>query len=143
MNKVQLNNLIRFAFCMKNCSNIDNNSPDYILEKFRRYLGNPELKSVINDPYDNDFISWANKWRISSIDNTEYRNVFLLTKQLSLNVSLSNFRPSNFIKAYDIYFERSSFNNEGPLLHHLLEIKIGEVMKIKEIIRDYKLCILI
>ncbi len=74
MENNNLKNLVAFCILMENGSGIVDKSPDYILEKFRRYVQNPrddEHKWGLDQPNNLKLELWAIRWLKEGVKKDE------------------------------------------------------------------------
>ena len=86
MTKTQLDNLIQFCFLFHPSCDCDwtMQSPDYLKEKWNKYIG----VDVTNYEYDksyftNNMINWLKRWNVSNEDFAELKRVIRFITSLS------------------------------------------------------------
>jgi len=175
MTKIQLDNLLRFCFnfhvSMDN--NIHSNSPDYLLEKWDKYIGVTPIpdESINYDIIKNRTLktldgntelvlnTWIFTWddRISSpINGFWYNKVkeilkfisILNTRPLTVSSKVyidSCWSPGEIIEEFRLHIGDPNKINKEPYrhLHTLVKDKIDEWLEYKVNKRDYKLCALV
>lgn len=159
MNKIQLDNLIRFnTIFVDGISGADilNHNDEYILEKWDKYIGIYNFKDIyfdletdliglnisipkekVNIP--SKMIEWKELWgeeRYKNVKNILY--YILVTKVYGL---LPSVMVENFEKIVGNVDDINKY--PGPRLHALVEMEIDRILKINKYKRDYELNILL
>ena len=80
MEKSQLNNLIRFCFLFH--KSMDMRAPDYIKEKWNKYIGFKPNELELY-PQDDETVSWLKKWNVSNEDWEELKEVINFIRVLN------------------------------------------------------------
>ncbi len=90
MNKTQIDNLIQFCFLFHPSFDCDwsKQSPDYIKEKWNKYIG----INVTSDEFDrsyftNNTVNWIKTWKVSNEDWSQLKRVIRFIISLSLQSS--------------------------------------------------------
>lgn len=131
MNKVQLDNLIRFSILFR-MEGISNSSPDYIQEKFLSFFGNVSYKEV-DIPITEDMKLWASKWRFE--DMGKIKNILLFINTIN---SYRHLDITSIKDTYDNFFH-NILNKCEVKLHASVELKISSWLESVVINRDYKI----
>ena len=86
MKKTQLDNLIQFCFLFHPSCDCDwkMQSPDYLKEKWNKYIG----IDVTNNDFDksyftNNMVNWLKRWNVSNEDFAELKRVIRFINSLS------------------------------------------------------------
>lgn len=165
MTKNQLDNLIGFCFNFHKSmdSDINNLSPDYLLEKWNKYIGVCPIKSV---SFENlHYTKWMSKWNFK-IENDDNRIKEILNFIFEVNTKSFYIRKGIDAVEYlsDINYNKyKTWSPSGLLeifreligdpeqinkdiynhLHYIVKEKANEWLEHIEIKRDYKLNILL
>lgn len=130
MNKIQLDNLIRFSILFR-MEGIDNSSPDYIEEKFLLLLGDVNYRET-KIPITDNIKKWASKWRFEDIE--KIKNILLFLSTINSHGHLD---ITCIVDAYNIFFDKI-ISNKVIRLHPNVETKIKSWVESVAISRDYK-----
>lgn len=132
MTKTQLDNLICFSFLFKTI-NYQEQSPDYIKEKWDRYIGMaiPNTKMHLDNT-----IKWKNFW---NTDDTLLSIIDFL--QVNGAIAFVRDTPSDILERFGRVFDIESITNKPYNgLHDVLKIALNTW--IESNLRDYNLCLL-
>ena len=106
MTKNQLDNLIQFCFLFHpQCDcNWEMQTPDYLREKWNKYIG----VDVTNYEYDksyftNNMVNWLKRWNVSNEDFAELKRVIRFISSLSEKPLLKAGRPDMIFKTYRLW----------------------------------------
>lgn len=154
MTKTQLDNLIQFCFLFHPSFDCDwrKQSPDYLKEKWNKYIG----IDVKHDDFDKSYFtsdtnSWLKTWRVSNEDWIELKRVIRFIMSLSEKPMLSAGRYKNIWTLSKIIenFENQiapmeqiidvSYNNT----HAVIGVEIEKWLSITQNSREYQLSTLI
>mgnify|MGYP000949208699 FL=1 len=154
MTKTQLDNLIQFCFLFHPSFDCDwrKQSPDYLKEKWNKYIG----IDVKHDDFDKSYFtsdtnSWLKTWRVSNEDWIELKRVIRFIMSLSEKPMLSAGRYKNIWTLSEIIenFENQiapmeqiidvSYNNT----HAVIGVEIEKWLSITQNSREYQLSTLI
>ena len=156
MEKSQLNNLIRFCFLFHKSMDMMwiNQHPDYIKEKWNKYIGfKPNGLELY--PQDDKTVTWLKKWNVSNEDWEELKEVvnfirIVNTKSFVVSGGNENRRfkqwsPSVLIEEFErlIGDKQKISNTEKHGLHPLVEKEIEYWLWQTDNKRDYNLNLLI
>jgi len=86
MNKTQLDNLIQFCFLFHPSCDCDwtMQSPDYLKEKWNKYIGIDVTNYEFDKSYfTNNMINWLKRWNVSNEDFAELKRVIRFITSLS------------------------------------------------------------
>ena len=148
MNKIQLDNLIHFCFLFHpsmDC-NWKMQSPDYIKEKWNKYIG-IDVRNYDDDKsyltYSN--INWLKTWNVSNEDWIELKRIIRFIISLSDKPILKYrdvWKPSELIENFENQIGPVSEITQVPYnrIHALIKIQIDRW--IDDNIRDYNLSLL-
>lgn len=146
MNKTQLDNLIKFSVLFRT-EGLDRSSPDYVLEKWNSFIGNPKFKNLddlieeirVNQEILYEPDKWRKKWNIIEKNTSkwlEVRNIayfiYLVNKVKTLDITY-------ILECYNRLFEYYDGEVINSNLHPLLEDKINTWLDSTRIKRDYKI----
>ena len=151
MNKIQLDNLIHFCFLFHpsmDC-NWKMQSPDYIKEKWNKYIGIDVKHHDLDRSYfTHNTINWLKRWQVSNEDWIELKRIIRFIVSLSEKPILKAGRYKDVWTISEII---ENFENQiGPVseitqvpynhIHALIKIQIENW--IDDNIRDYNLSLL-
>jgi len=155
MNGDQINNIIGFAFNFhKQCDiNWVKESPDYIIEKWNKYIGTEAISNL----FDLESLSpttkqWIKNWNVSDSKFHEMKEIVYLlniinTKAILIPFNNLNIRQCNledlideFSKVIDIEKVNKEFYNHQ---HALVRREVVKWLNIKENKRAYNLNLLV
>ena len=151
MNKIQLDNLIHFCFLFHpsmDC-NWKMQSPDYIKEKWNKYIGIDVKHHDLDRSYfTHNTINWLKRWQVSNEDWIELKRIIRFIVSLSEKPILKAGRYKDVWTISEII---ENFENQiGPVseitqvpynhIHALIKIQIESW--IDDNIRDYNLSLL-
>ena len=151
MNKIQLDNLIHFCFLFHpsmDC-NWKMQSPDYIKEKWNKYIGIDVKHHDLDRSYfTHNTINWLKRWQVSNEDWIELKRIIRFIVSLSEKPILKAGRYKDVWTISEII---ENFENQiGPVsditqipynhIHALIKIQIDRW--IDDNIRDYNLSLL-
>ena len=157
MERSQLNNLIRFCFLFHKSMDMMwiNQHPDYIREKWNKYIGFKPNKLELY-PKDDKTVTWLKKWNVSNEDWEELKEVInfirvVNTKSFVVSGGNENRRPSkqwspsNLIEEFErlIGDKKSISNTEVLGIHPLVEKEIEYWIWQTDNKRDYNLNLLV
>ena len=141
MEKSQIDNIIKFCFNFHKDMDVDwvYSSPDYILEKWDKYI-NQRPKLIYY--YNNEKISkWIKNWSPSEEELYRLRTILLFLYKINQrrfnNLKLSELLDE-FEKTTGIYIEDVNKDNYDGL-HELLKQQVDKWLNLKENKREYKL----
>lgn len=151
MNKIQLDNLIHFCFLFHpsmDC-NWKMQSPDYIKEKWNKYIGIDVKHHDLDRSYfTHNTINWLKRWQVSNEDWIELKRIIRFIVSLSEKPILKAGRYKDVWTISEII---ENFENQiGPVseitqvpynhIHALINIQIENWMN--DNIREYNLSLL-
>jgi hypothetical protein len=140
MNNSQLNNMIRFSLLFNEDMdiNIKHTSPDYIREKWDRYIGVDNIITSNKSPKFLKVAEWKDTWCVGSF---EYDNILLLIYELNDKFFLESFGLYGLIELYSSFIDIESINKEESRggLHPLVEEIAQKWLNRKENTRLYKI----
>lgn len=131
MTKTQLDNLIKFSFIFKTI-NYQQQSPDYIKEKWDYYIGSPIPHVTVSD----STIKWRDFWHT----NDEILPVVEFLKINSM-IAFVKEKPSDILDRFGRIFDISTINDKKCTGLHENLVKALD-MWVTENLRDYNLCLL-
>ena len=154
MTKTQLDNLIQFCFLFHPSFDCDwrKQSPDYIKEKWNKYIGIDVTSYDLDKSYfTNNTTNWLKTWRVSNEDWIELKRVIRFIMSLSEKPMLSAGRYKNIWTLSEII---ENFENQiAPMeqiidapynhTHALIDIEIEKWLSITQNSREYQLSTLI
>ena len=148
MTKIQLDNLIQFCFLFHPSMDCDwkMQSPDYIKEKWDKYIG----IDVKHHDYDwsyftHNTINWLKTWQVSNEDWIELKRIIRFIISLSDKPILKYrdvWKPSELIENFENQIGPVSEITQVPYNHIHALIKIQIESWIDDNIRDYNLSLL-
>ena len=148
MTKIQLDNLIQFCFLFHPSMDCDwkMQSPDYIKEKWDKYIG----IDVKHHDYDwsyftHNTINWLKTWQVSNEDWIELKRIIRFIISLSDKPILKYrdvWKPSELIENFENQIGPVSEITQVPYNHIHALIKIQIENWIDDNIRDYNLSLL-
>ena len=148
MTKIQLDNLIQFCFLFHPSMDCDwkMQSPDYIKEKWDKYIG----IDVKHHDYDwsyftHNTINWLKTWQVSNEDWIELKRIIRFIISLSDKPILKYrdvWKPSELIENFENQIGPVSEITQVPYnhIHALINIQIENWMN--DNIREYNLSLL-
>lgn len=148
MTEIKLNNIIRFSFNFHTTMGCDltDFSPDYILEKWYKYLGDikPIEISISDDRQlyiKNTFVDWIAIWGEESYkDMLNYLNIIrsINSKSFKKYESFSDkiWLPSELIELFEKSTEGVSTKIEYNFIHDLIKMEIDNWFNYEEVKRD-------
>ena len=149
MNKIQLDNLIHFCFLFHpsmDC-NWKMQSPDYIKEKWNKYIGIDVKHHDLDRSYfTHNTINWLKRWQVSNEDWIELKRIIRFIISLSdkpiLKYRDKNWKPSELIENFENQIGPVSEITQIPYnhIHALINIQIENWMN--DNIREYNLSLL-
>lgn len=156
MEKSQLNNLISFCFLFHKSMDMMwiNQHPDYIKEKWNKYIGFKPNELELY-PQDDKTVSWLKKWNVSNEDWEELKEVvnfirIVNTKSFVVpggneNRRFKQWSPSDLIEEFErLIGDKVRISNREVLgLHSLVEKEIEYWLWQTDNKRDYNLNLLI
>ena len=150
MNKIQLDNLIHFCFLFHpsmDC-NWKMQSPDYIKEKWNKYIGIDVKQHDLDRSYfTHNTINWLKTWNVSNEDWIELKRIIRFIISLSdkpiLKYRDKNWKPSELIENFENQIGPVSDITQIPYNHIHALIKIQIENWIDDNIREYNLSLLI
>jgi len=165
MRSAQLDNLIQFCFLFHPSCDCDwtMQSPDYLKEKWNKYIGIGVKHHYLEKSYfTHDTINWLKRWNVSDEDWIELKRVIRFITSLSEKPLLKAGSPilqaSLLISAYKDVWTLSeiveNFENQiAPisditqtpytLTHALIKLEIEKWLDDVQNKREYQLCTLI
>lgn len=155
MDTSQLNNLIRFCFLFhKSMVMWINQHPDYIKEKWNKYIGFTPNKLELY-PQDDKTVTWLKKWSVSNEDWEELKEVINFIRVINTklfvvsggneNRRFKQWSPSDLIEEFErLIGNKEKISNIEVLgLHPLVEKEIEYWMWQTDNKRDYNLNLLL
>lgn len=154
MTKTQLDNLIQFCFLFHRSFDCDwrKQSPDYLKEKWNKYIG-VDLTSYDYDKsyFTHDVVNWIKTWSVSNEDFAELKKVIRFIDSLSQKPMLTTGEYKNIWTLSEII---ENFENQiAPMeqiidipynhTHALIQIEIEKWLSITQNNREYQLSTLI
>ena len=152
MNKIQLDNLIHFCFLFHpsmDC-NWKMQSPDYIKEKWNKYIGIDVKHHDLDRSYfTHNTINWLKRWQVSNEDWIELKRIIRFIVSLSEKPILKAGRYkdvwtiSEIIENFENQIAPVNSITQIPYNHIHALIKIQIENWIDDNIREYNLSLLI
>jgi len=159
MDRNQINNIIGFVFNFhKQCDiNWEKENPDYIMEKWNKYIGTETISNL----FDLESLSsrnkaitkhWIRNWRVSDSKFNEMKEIVYLLNSINTKAILIPFDNLNikywnleelidlFSKVIDIEKVNKEFYNHQ---HALVQREVVKWLNIKENKRAYNLNLLV
>jgi hypothetical protein len=154
MRKNQLDNLIQFCFLFHPSFDCDwtKQSPDYIKEKWSKYIGVDVTSNDFDKSYfTNNTVEWLKTWKVSNEDWSELKRVIRFIMSLSEKPMLSSGRYKNIWTLSEIIenFENqiSSVTEINQIsynhTHELIKKEIEKWLHTTENNREYNLSLLL
>lgn len=145
MNRSKIDNLIKFSFNFHKNMGVYwyDESPDYIVEKWDKYIGvNPTIRK------ESPMIeSYFQKWRKGDIWSVDFDKLeSILSFLIAINKrAISCFHVSDLIRIFEEYIGDVDLINNKPYdnLHALIKKEVIKWLNTTENKRDYKLNLLI
>jgi hypothetical protein len=155
MTKTQLDNLIQFCFLFHPSFDCDwrKQSPDYLKEKWNKYIGIDVKHDYFDKSYfTSDTTNWLKTWKVSNEDWIELKRVIRFIMSLSEKPMLSAGKYNKNIWTLSEIIE--NFENQiAPMeqiidipynhTHSLIGIEIEKWLSITQNNREYQLSTLI
>ena len=149
MTKIQLDNLIQFCFLFHPSCDCDwkMQSPDYLIEKWNKYIGIDVKHHDLDRSYfTHNTINWLKTWNVSNEDWIELKRIIRFIISLSdkpiLKYRYKNWKPSELIENFENQIGPVSEITQVPYNHIHALIKIQIDRWIDDNIRDYNLSLL-
>ena len=150
MTKIQLDNLIQFCFLFHPSCDCDwkMQSPDYLIEKWNKYIGIDVKHHDLDRSYfTHNTINWLKTWNVSNEDWIELKRIIRFIISLSdkpiLKYRDKNWKPSELIENFENQIGPVSDITQIPYNHIHALIKIQIENWIDDNIREYNLSLLI
>ena len=148
MNKIQLDNLIQFCFLFHPSCDCDwkMQSPDYLIEKWNKYIGIDVKHHDLDRSYfTHNTINWLKTWNVSDEDWIELKRIIRFIISLSDKPILKYrdvWKPSELIENFENQIGPVSEITQVPYNHIHALIKIQIDRWIDDNIREYNLSLL-
>ncbi len=150
MTKIQLDNLIEFCFLFHPCSDCDwrRQSPDYIKEKWDKYIGIDAKHTYYDKLYfTNDISDWLKIWKVSNEDWIKLKKIIQFIMTLSKKpIFINHYYPetwklSEIIDIFENQIGSVNDINQKPYnhIHALLQKEIEKWLSITQNNREYNL----
>ena len=154
MTKSQLDNLIQFCFLFHPSCDCDweKQSPDYIKEKWNKFIG----VDVTNYEYDksyftNNMVNWLKRWNVSNEDFAELKRVIRFITSLSEKplIKAGRYKDvwtlSEIIENFENQISPISEITQTPYnhTHSLIKSEIEKWLDITQNNREYSLSLLV
>lgn len=154
MTKIQLDNLIQFCFLFHPSFDCDwtKQSPDYLKEKWNKYIGINTYSDEFDKSYfTNNTVEWLKRWNVSNEDWSELKRVIRFIISLSEKPMLSSGKYKNIwtlseiVENFENQISKVSDINKTPYnhTHSLINLEIQKWISITQNNRDYSLFLLL
>ena len=154
MTKIQIDNLIQFCFLFHPSCDCDwtMQSPDYLKEKWNKYIGIDVTNYEFDKSYfTNNMINWLKRWNVSNEDFAELKRVIRFITSLSEKPLLKVGRYkdvwtlSEIIENFENQIDTVSEITKTPYnhTHALIKQEIEKWLDSTQNSREYNLSLLV